>query len=49
MRGKYFCFGLAKYISILMVFLWNKREVNFFRDVGGIGLHYGTELERKYC
>jgi len=24
-----FCFGLAKNISILVIFLWNRREVDF--------------------
>ena len=43
-----FCFGLAKNIWVLMIFLWNGGEVNFFRDGSGFGLHCGTELESKY-
>jgi len=46
-ESKCFCFGPAKNIGILMVFLQNGREVDFFRDGGGIGLHCGTELERE--
>jgi len=43
-----FCFGLAKDIYILMIFLWNGGEVDFFGDGSGFGLHYRTELESKY-
>ena len=43
-----FCFGLAKDICVLVIFLWNGGEVNFFRDGSGFGLHYGTKLESKY-
>jgi len=46
--SKCFCFGLAKNISVLMVFLWDGSEVDFFGDGGGFDLHYGTELESKY-
>jgi len=45
--SKCFYFGLAKNISILVIFLWNKREINFFGDDGGFGLYYKMELERK--
>ena len=44
-----FCFGFAKDIGILVVFLWNRREVDFFEDGGRFGLHCGTELEGKCC
>ena len=44
-----FCFGLAKNIGVLMVFLWDGREVDFFGDSGGFGLHCGMELEGKGC
>ena len=44
-----FCFGLAKNISILVVSLWNRREVDFFGDSSGFGLYYGMELEKKCC
>jgi len=43
-----FCFGLAKDICILMVFLWNRGEVGFFGDSSRFGLHCGTEIESKY-
>jgi len=42
MGSKCFCFGLAKNISILMVFLQNRRKVDFFRG-SRFGLHCGTE------
>ena len=42
-----FCFELAKNISVLMVFLQNRREVDFFEDGNRFGLHCGTELEGK--
>jgi len=45
--SKCFGFGLAKDIGVLMVFLWNRGEVNFFGDGSGFGLYCGTELERK--
>jgi len=44
-----FCFGLAKNIGILMVFLQNGREIDFFRDSGGFGLYCKMELEGKCC
>jgi len=44
-----FCFGLAKNIGVLVVFLWNRREVNFFGDDGRFGLYCGTELKGKSC
>jgi len=44
-EGECFCFGLAKDIGILVVLFQNSREVNFFRDGGGFGLYYETELE----
>jgi len=43
-----FCFGLAKDICVLMIFLWNGGEVNFFRDGSRFGLYYRTELNSKY-
>jgi len=43
-----FCFGLAKDICILVIFLWNRGEVHFFGYGSGFGLHCGTELESKY-
>ena len=43
-----FCFGLAKDICILVIFLWNGGEIDFFRDGSGFGLHCETELESKY-
>jgi len=48
-RSKCFCFALAKNIGVLVVFLWNRREVDFFGDGGGFGLYCGTELKRKGC
>jgi len=45
--GKCFCFGLAKDIGILMVFLWNGGEVDFLGDSSGFGLYCGTELKGK--
>jgi len=42
-----FCFELAKNVGILMVFLWDGREVDFFRDGSEFGLHCGAELEGK--
>ena len=47
--SKCFCFGLAKNIGILMVFLQDGRAVDFFGDSGGFGLHCGIELERICC
>jgi len=47
-RSKCFCFGLAKDICILMIFLQNRGKINFLRDGSGFGLHCGTELESKY-
>jgi len=46
--GEYFCFGLAKDICVLVIFLWNGGEVDFFRDGSGFGLYCGTELDSKY-
>jgi len=46
-EGECFCFGLVKDISILVVFLWNKGEVDFFRDSSGFDLYCGMELEGK--
>jgi len=43
-----FCFGLAKDICVLVIFLWNEEEVNFFEDGSGFGLYCGTDLESKY-
>ena len=37
--SKCLCFGLAKNISILVVFLWNGKEVDFFRNSTGFGLY----------
>ena len=45
--SKCFCFGLAKNISVLVVFFWNGREVNFLGGGGRFGLHCGLELEGK--
>jgi len=42
-----FCFGLAKNISVLVVSLWNRREVDFFGDSSGFGLYCGMELEKN--
>jgi len=39
--SKCFCFGLAKNISVLMVFLWNRREVDFLEIV--VNLAYIVE------
>jgi len=36
--GECFCFGLAKDISILVVFFQNSRKVDFLGDGGGFGL-----------
>jgi len=46
-RSKCFCFGLAKNVGVLVVFLQDRKEVDFFRDSGRIGLHCGMELEEK--
>jgi len=43
-----FCFGLAKNICVLMIFLWNRGEVDFFKYGSGFGLYCRTELESKY-
>jgi len=43
-----FCFGLAKDICVLVIFLWNGREVDLFGDGSGFGLHCRTELNSKY-
>ena len=43
-----FCFGLAKDICILVIFLWNGGEVDFFGDGSGFGLYCGTELDSEY-
>jgi len=43
-----FYFGLAKDIYILMIFLQNKEEVDFFGDGSRFGLHCRMELESKY-
>jgi len=43
-----FCFGLAKDIYVLVIFLWNGGEVDFFRYGSGLGLYCGTELDSKY-
>jgi len=43
-----FCFGLAKDICILVIFLWNREEVDFFGYGSGFGLYCGTKLESKY-
>jgi len=43
-----FCFELAKDIYILMIFLWNGEEIDFFGDGSGFGLHCGTDLKSKY-
>jgi len=47
-ESKCFCFGLTKDICVLVIFLWNGGEVDFFGDGSGFGLHCGTELESKY-
>jgi len=46
--SKCFCFGLAKDICVLVIFLWNGGEVDFFRDSSRFGLYCGTELDSKY-
>jgi len=46
--SKYFCFGLAKDICVLVIFLWNGGEVDFFGNGSGFGLYCGTELESEY-
>jgi len=43
-----FRFGLAKDICVLVIFLWNGGEVDFFGYGSGFGLYCGTELESKY-
>jgi len=43
-----FCFGLAKDICVLVIFLWNGGEVDLFGDGSGFGLHCRTELNSKY-
>jgi len=43
-----FCFGLAKDICVLVIFLWNGGEVDFFKDGSGFGLYCETELDSKY-
>jgi len=43
-----FCFGLAKDVCVLVIFLWNGGEVDFFRDGSGFGLYCGTELDSEY-
>jgi len=48
-EGKCFCFRLAKNIGILVVFLWNRGEINFFRDSSRFGLYCGMELKEKCC
>ena len=45
--SKCFCFGLAKDISVLVVFLWNGGEVDFLGDSSRFGLYCRTELEGK--
>jgi len=47
-RSECFCFGLAKDICVLVIFLWNRGEVNFFGDSNRFGLYCGTKLESKY-
>jgi len=46
--SKCFCFGLAKDICILVIFLWNGGEVDSFGDGSGFGLYCGTELDSEY-
>jgi len=36
--GECFCFGLAKDISVFVVFFRNSGEVDFLGDGGGFGL-----------
>jgi len=43
-----FCFGLAKDICVLVIFLQNRGEVDLFGNGSGFGLDCGTELESKY-
>jgi len=43
-----FCFGLVKDIYVLVIFLWNGGEVDFFGDSSGFGLYCRTELDSKY-
>ena len=43
-----FCFGLAKDICVLVIFLWNGGEVDFFEDGSRFGLYCETELDSKY-
>jgi len=43
--GERLCFGLAKNIGVLVVFLRNSGEVDFLGDGDGFGLYCGTELE----
>jgi len=45
--GECFCFGLAKNISILVVFFRNSGEIDFLGDGGGFGLYRGAKLEGK--
>jgi len=45
--GECFCFGLAKNIYILVIFLWNRGEIDFFEDGGRFGLYCGTKLEEE--
>jgi len=44
-----FCFELAKNIGVLMVFLWDRRKIDFFGNSDGFDLYCGTELEGKCC
>jgi len=48
-ESKCFCSRLAQNIGILMVFLWNRREVDFLRNGSGFDLHCGIELKEKCC
>jgi len=48
-ESKCFYFGFAKYIGILVVFLWDRREVDFFKDGGRFGLYCKMELEGECC
>ena len=43
-----FCFELAKDICVLVIFLWNRGDVDFFGDSSRFGLYCGTELDSKY-
>jgi len=47
MGGECFCFGLAKNISVLVVFFQNSGEINFLGDGGGFGLYRGAKLKGK--